>query len=134
MPDVRRRGRPRTAWIDNIKSWTGLSVGELIRMTEDRDKWRRYVHGVARTAKEQKRTELKVLSNRRQCMQMQRTRRTQGACVKFYATQGACIACVEFGWKQRIARKKRKKERRRKKTEQTTGQKYNGLPYSTERP
>ena len=26
MPGVRRRGRPRTAWIDNIKSWTGLSV------------------------------------------------------------------------------------------------------------
>jgi len=36
-----------TAWIDNIKSWTGLSVEESIRMTEDRDKWRKYVHGVA---------------------------------------------------------------------------------------
>ena len=24
MPGARRRGRPRTAWIDNIKSWTGL--------------------------------------------------------------------------------------------------------------
>ena len=33
--------------IDNIKSWTGLSVEESIRMTEDRDKWRKYVHGVA---------------------------------------------------------------------------------------
>ena len=42
-----RRGRPRTAWIDNIKTWTGLSVEESIRMTEDRDKWRNYVHGVA---------------------------------------------------------------------------------------
>ena len=38
MPGVRRRGRPRTAGIDNIKSWTGLSVEESIRMTEDRDK------------------------------------------------------------------------------------------------
>ena len=38
---------PRTAWIDNIKSWTGLSVEESIRLTEDRDKWRKYVHGVA---------------------------------------------------------------------------------------
>jgi len=28
MPGARRRGRPRTAWIDNIKSWTGLSVEE----------------------------------------------------------------------------------------------------------
>ena len=46
MPDARRRGRPRTAWTDNIKTWTGLSVEESIRMTEDRDKWRKYVHGV----------------------------------------------------------------------------------------
>ena len=57
MPGARRRGRPRTAWMDNIKTWTGLSVEESIRMTEDRDNWRKYVHGVAnlgsRTAKEQ---------------------------------------------------------------------------------
>ena len=48
------------AWMDNIKTWTGLSVEESIRMTEDRDKWRKYVHGVANpriaTAKEQNRT------------------------------------------------------------------------------
>ena len=31
----------------NIKTWTGLSAEESIRMTEDRDKWRKYVHGVA---------------------------------------------------------------------------------------
>ena len=36
-----------TAWMDNIKTWTGLSVEESVRMTEDRDKWRKYVHGVA---------------------------------------------------------------------------------------
>ena len=47
MPGARRRGRPRTAWMDNIKTWTGLSVEESIRMTEDRDEWRKYVHGVA---------------------------------------------------------------------------------------
>ena len=35
------------AWMDNIKTWTGLSVEESIRMTEDRDKWRKYAHGVA---------------------------------------------------------------------------------------
>ena len=39
--------RPRTAWMDNIKTWTGLSVEESIRMTEDMDKPRKYVHGVA---------------------------------------------------------------------------------------
>jgi len=60
MPCVRRRGRPRTAWIDNIKSWTGHSVEESVRMTEDRDKWGKYVHGVptlgSRKTKEQNRT------------------------------------------------------------------------------
>ena len=39
--------RPHTAWMDNVKTWTGLPVEESIRMTEDRDKWRKYVHGVA---------------------------------------------------------------------------------------
>ena len=34
MPGARRRGRPRTAWMDNIKSWTGLSVEKSIRITE----------------------------------------------------------------------------------------------------
>jgi len=47
MPGVCRRGRPHMAWIDNIKSWTGLSVEESIRITEDRDKWRKYDRGVA---------------------------------------------------------------------------------------
>jgi len=47
MPGARRRGRPRTAWMDNIKTWTGLSVEESIRITEDRDKWRMCVHGAA---------------------------------------------------------------------------------------
>jgi len=47
MSGARRRGRPRKAWIDNIKTWTGLSAEESVRMTEDRDKWRKYVHGVA---------------------------------------------------------------------------------------
>ena len=34
MPGARRRGRQRTAWMDNIKTWTGLHVEESIRMTE----------------------------------------------------------------------------------------------------
>jgi len=38
MPGARRRGRPRTAWMDIINRCTGLSVEESIRMTEDRDK------------------------------------------------------------------------------------------------
>ena len=59
MPGARRRGRPRTALVDNIKTSTGLPVEKSIRMTEDRDEWRKYVHGVAnsrmRTAREQNR-------------------------------------------------------------------------------
>jgi len=47
MPGVRRRGRPCTAWMDNIKTWTGLPVEKSIRMTEDRYKWRKYVCCVA---------------------------------------------------------------------------------------
>ena len=47
MPGARMRGRPHTAWMDNIKTWTGLPVEESIRMTEDRDILRKYVHGVA---------------------------------------------------------------------------------------
>jgi len=56
MPGARRRGRPRTAWVDNTKTWKGLPVEESVRTTEDRDKWRKCVHGVAcrsRTAEEQ---------------------------------------------------------------------------------
>ena len=33
MPGARRRGRPRTAWIDNIKTWTGLPVENSLRQT-----------------------------------------------------------------------------------------------------
>jgi len=47
MARARRRGRPRTTWVNNINTWTGLSVEESVRITEDRDNWRKYVHGVA---------------------------------------------------------------------------------------
>ena len=47
MSGARKRGRPRTAWMDNINTSTGLLVEESVRMTKDRDKWRKYVHGVA---------------------------------------------------------------------------------------
>jgi len=30
-----------------FKTWTGLTMEESIRMAEDRDKWRKYAHGVA---------------------------------------------------------------------------------------
>jgi len=50
--NARNNARCTQARKDNIKTWTGLSVEEsirvfIIRLTEDRDKWRKYVHGVA---------------------------------------------------------------------------------------
>jgi len=33
MQGARRRGRPRTAWMDNIMTWTGLPVEESVRMS-----------------------------------------------------------------------------------------------------
>jgi len=33
--------------MDNINTWTGLPMEESIRMTKDRDKWRKYFHGLA---------------------------------------------------------------------------------------
>ena len=59
MPGARRQGRPRTAWMDNFKTWTELTMEKSIRMAEDRDKWRKYVHGVANP-----RIELGRLKNR----------------------------------------------------------------------
>ena len=42
MAGARRRGRLRTAWVDNIKTWTTrLPVEESVRITEDRDNWRK---------------------------------------------------------------------------------------------
>ena len=47
MPGACRRRRPRKAWMDNIKTWTKFPMVESVRMTEDRDKSRKYVRGVA---------------------------------------------------------------------------------------
>ena len=60
MPGARRLGRPRTAWMDNIKTWTGLSMEESIRMTEINGESTSMVWPTlgSRTAKEQNRTSL----------------------------------------------------------------------------
>jgi len=47
MTGACRRGRSCTAWMDNIITWTGLPVEQSIRITKDRDKWRKYIHGMA---------------------------------------------------------------------------------------
>jgi len=47
MPGARRRGRLHRAWVDSIKTWTGLSVKVAMRIKAERDKLRKYFHGVA---------------------------------------------------------------------------------------
>jgi len=42
----RKRGRPPTKWIDNIKEdvkLMELNIGEAVKLTRDRDKWRSLV-------------------------------------------------------------------------------------------
>jgi len=49
----------RTTWQDNIKTWTGLSLAEAVRATEDCVQWRKIVHDAAkpRTTDSPNRTE-----------------------------------------------------------------------------
>src|ERR1043165_6629443 len=46
-PGGRKRGRPRTNWLDNIKTWTGRTTEEVLRLTVDRGHWRNIVHDAA---------------------------------------------------------------------------------------
>ena len=36
----RRRGRPEKQWIDNIKEWTMLESGEIMKKARDTEQWR----------------------------------------------------------------------------------------------
>ena len=36
----RGRGRPEKQWIDNIKEWTRLEIGEIMKKARDREQWR----------------------------------------------------------------------------------------------
>ena len=49
---ARARGKPRTNWMENIRSWTGLNMCQLMRTAEDRCIWRRTVHGAAQLRSE----------------------------------------------------------------------------------
>ncbi len=39
----KKRGRPKTNWQENVKTWTGRSIKNCYRMAEDRNEWRRIV-------------------------------------------------------------------------------------------
>ena len=40
---VRRQGRQRKRWEDNIREWTGLDFGKSQKAEENREKWRKLV-------------------------------------------------------------------------------------------
>jgi len=42
---VRQRGRPSKKWTDNITQWTELTLCEAVRLSQDRETWRKIVFG-----------------------------------------------------------------------------------------
>ena len=45
----RRRGRPRTRWLDGIMGSMDVSLSELQEMVIDREAWRAAIHGVSKS-------------------------------------------------------------------------------------
>jgi len=44
----RRRGRPRSRWIDGIAADSGMNVYQIVEAAKDRKRWRSIVQAVAR--------------------------------------------------------------------------------------
>ena len=45
VKERRRQCGQRKRWEDNIREWTGLEFGKSQRAVENREKWRKLVHG-----------------------------------------------------------------------------------------
>ena len=98
MPGARRRGRPRTAWMD-IKTRTGLSVEESIRMTEDRDKCRK--HGCRTAGREgggKGNEKTKGMRKAREAEGEREGRGVEGICRTNIKLLPTCLSCDFTGW------------------------------------
>jgi len=51
-PGSRKRGSPKTTWMDNIFQWTGYTLDKILAYSGDRVRWRQLVHGVAKPRSE----------------------------------------------------------------------------------
>jgi len=47
MPGGRARGRSKIRWMDNIGTWTGLAMEELLRLVENKQEWRNVVQNAS---------------------------------------------------------------------------------------
>ena len=48
---TRRRGRPRTRWMDGVKEAVGMKLGQLQEEVKDRNLWRKVIMEVTRNRK-----------------------------------------------------------------------------------
>ena len=46
----RGRGRPRICYMDNVRQWTEMKMGQVIQACQDREAWRDLVRKAARAA------------------------------------------------------------------------------------
>ena len=44
VPGVRKQGRPKMQWMDDVEKWAKMSFEKLLKETEDRWRWCRLVH------------------------------------------------------------------------------------------
>ena len=42
---MRKRGRPKMRFVDNIKEIAGIGIARIVREAEDRENWRRFCRG-----------------------------------------------------------------------------------------
>jgi len=47
LPGNRKRGKPKTTWMDNVTSWTGMKLEDAIRKVDNRSERKMMIHGAA---------------------------------------------------------------------------------------